>query len=206
LNLVKKYFPGLSAAQMEKFERLGSLYREWNEKVNVISRKDIDHLEEKHILHSLAIGKFISFRENERVLDVGTGGGFPGLPLAILYEETQFTLVDSIEKKMKVVADITDQLQLDNVTCMRNRAEEISGQYDFIVSRAVAPIATICSWTKYLLSHHSNRASKNGWIFLKGGDLREEIKEAGRKAQVVPVSDFFSEEFFREKMIVFIKN
>jgi 16S rRNA (guanine527-N7)-methyltransferase len=206
LDLIKKYFPELSAAQMEKFARLESLYREWNEKVNVISRKDIDHLEERHILHSLSIAKFISFRENERVLDVGTGGGFPGIPLAILFEHTHFTLVDSIEKKMKVVADITDQLQLQNVTCSRGRAEEMKGQYDFIVSRAVAPISTICSWTKYILSHHANRAYKSGWIFLKGGDLREEIKEAGRKAEIVPVSNFFSEEFFREKSIVFIKN
>ena len=198
--LLQKYFPELTTKQLQQFSSLGELYRVWNEKINVISRKDIDHLYERHVLHSLAIAKFISFKAGTRILDAGTGGGFPGIPLAIFFPDVKFHLIDSVGKKIKVVSSIAESLQLKNVIAEKIRAEDLDGDYDFILSRAVASIKTLYDWTKHLISPGSN---DHGWIFLKGGDLQSEIQELRKPVQQVAISDYFDEEFFREKFIVY---
>jgi 16S rRNA (guanine527-N7)-methyltransferase len=203
--IIKKYFPQLSPQQENQFAALQNLYADWNEKINVISRKDIEHLYERHILHSLAIAKFISFKSGTKILDVGTGGGFPGIPLAILFPEVKFYLVDSIGKKIKVVNEVANALGLKNVLAEKQRAEELIGSYDFIVSRAVAPMQTIYNWTKHLRSSASKNEIPNGWLLLKGGDLTNEIDELKKEVKVIAVSEFFEEEFFREKVIVSFK-
>ena len=205
MELIRKYFPALTPDQLEKFSRLQSLYAGWNEKINVISRKDTNHLYERHVLHSLVIAKFILFKEGTKVLDAGTGGGFPGIPLAIFFPQAKFHLVDSTGKKIKVVKAITDALELKNVSAEKSRAEELTNGYDFVVSRAVAPMKTICDWTMHLVSKADKNEIPNGWILLKGGDLKNEIRELGKPVQEIPVSHFFEEEFFKEKFIVNFK-
>lgn len=203
MKLVEKYFPGLAAEQKKRFDLLPAIYGEWNAKINVISRKDIEHLEERHILHSLAIARFISFKPGTRVLDVGTGGGFPGIPLAIFFPEVKFHLVDSVGKKIKVVEEAVKSTGLKNVTAEKSRAEDLKMSFDFIVSRAVAPMKEIYDCTSHLISSHDRHAIANGWILLKGGDLSKEIMVLKRKCSVVEVSDYFREVYFNEKVVVY---
>ena len=203
MELIRKYFPALTPDQIEKFSRLQLLYTDWNEKINVISRKDTDHLYERHVLHSLVIARFISFKEGTKILDVGTGGGFPGIPLAIFFPEVKLHLVDSTAKKIKVVKAIADTLELKNVSAEKSRAEELHNEYDFIVSRAVASMKTIFDWTKHMISKSNKNEIPNGWILLKVGNLGTEIKELQREVKLVPVADFYVEEFFAEKSIVY---
>ena len=196
----------LNPRQTEQFAMLGDLYTEWNSRINVISRKDIDHLYERHVLHSLAIAKVISFLPGSRVLDVGTGGGFPGLPLAILFPETDFHLIDSIGKKLKVVDAVAEALHLQNITTQHIRAEQLTGQYDFVVSRAVASLPVFLSWMKNKFTPLSRHALPNGMFFLKGGDLTAEIYPYRSHVTVFQIKDFFKEAFFEEKKIVYVRN
>lgn len=203
-SLISKYFPNLTSLQIEQFNRLGSLYANWNEKINVISRKDIDELYERHVLHSLAIAKFISFKSGTQVLDVGTGGGFPGVPLAIMFPETKFHLVDSVGKKIKVVEEVASAIGLQNLTAEHNRMEKVKGPFDFVVSRAVAPTRQLYLWTHRLIDPGFKNDVANGWILLKGGDLKQELKEAKLQYKTTPISDYFSESFFETKQVVYI--
>jgi 16S rRNA (guanine527-N7)-methyltransferase len=175
-GLIQQYFKNLSEKQIKQFDQLYDLYSFWNAQINVISRKDIEELYERHILHSLGIAKFISFKPGEKVLDVGTGGGFPGIPLAILFPETQFHLVDSIGKKIKVVTEVASALGLDNVKASHSRAEQIEGKFDFVVSRAVTRLIEFYPWVQGKFNKDSKNAIANGILYLKGGDLTEEIK------------------------------
>ncbi len=201
MQLIKHYFPDLSDTQVQQFQLLETLYKDWNLKINVVSRKDIDELYLRHVLHSLGIAKVISFLPNTKVLDVGTGGGFPGIPLAILYPETQFHLVDSIAKKLKVVNDVVDGLGLTNVKASHDRVENIDGQFDFIVSRAVAVMPTFVHWVKGKIAKKQKHELKNGILYLKGGDLTEEL-ETYKTATVYNLSDYFKEDFFDTKKVV----
>jgi 16S rRNA (guanine527-N7)-methyltransferase len=203
-SIIANYFPDLLSAQLEQFRQLGPLYSEWNEKINVISRKDIDELYERHVLHSLAIAKFTTFKPGTQLLDVGTGGGFPGIPLAIMFPEVHFHLVDSIGKKIKVVEEIARTIGLTNVTAEHNRMEKIKGPFDFIVSRAVAPTKQLYNWTHQSISKVSRNSLDNGWILLKGGDLKQELKEAKLPYQMTAISDYFSEAFFETKQVIYI--
>lgn len=202
LELLHQYFPDLTTEQNHRFELLGPLYHEWNKKINLISRNDIEHLYQRHILHSLAIAKYIRFKPGTRVLDVGTGGGFPGIPLAILFPDTSFQLIDSIGKKIMVVKEVINAIKLKNADAKQVRAENAEGHFDFIVSRAVAPLGDIYHWTRSRLSPTNRHALKNGWLILKGGNLEVEIALLQRKTRIVPVSDYFQEPFFAEKYIV----
>lgn len=192
-----KYFPGLSPEQLARFSQLQPLYAHWNAQINVISRKDMEHFHTHHVLHSLGIAKVKSFDPGMEILDVGTGGGFPGIPLAILFPETKFHLVDSIGKKIKVVQEVADALQLKNVKAEQRRAEELSGQYDYVVSRAVAPWNELYLWTNKAL-----RTKGKGWLLLKGGDLSEEFSAVKNKVVFHSLADFFEEEFFETKKVV----
>ncbi|MCW8981746.1 MAG: 16S rRNA (guanine(527)-N(7))-methyltransferase RsmG [Altibacter sp.] len=201
MELLKHYFTQLSDIQLEQFSKLQELYQDWNLKINVVSRKDIDELYLRHVLHSLGIAKIQSFLPEASILDVGTGGGFPGIPLAILFPETNFHLVDSIGKKIKVVEEVAAGLGLENVQITNARAETITGQYDFIVSRAVAQMETFVHWVKGRVAKKSRHELKNGILYLKGGDLSEEL--AGfPKATVYPLQHFFKEDFFETKSVV----
>lgn len=204
MECIIKYFPELSVAQREMFSQLDPLYREWNSKINVISRKDIDSIYLHHILHSLAISKIISFTKNTRILDLGTGGGFPGIPLAILFPKCSFTLVDSIGKKTTVAAEIAQAIGLTNVKTIKSRAEELDGEYDFVVSRAVAPLPTINNWVRKLIKPGGMNQLPNGIIVLKGGDLKEELTPFRRDLKKWEIENFFEEEYFKEKSIVYI--
>ena len=177
MDLLLKYFPNLTQLQISQFSQLQELYKDWNLKINVVSRKDIDELYLRHVLHSLGIAKVVQFKPNTKVLDVGTGGGFPGIPLAILFPETQFHLVDSIGKKIKVVNDVSEGLGLQNIKTTHGRVEEIKGTYDFIVSRAVAQMETFVFWTKGKINKKQQHPIKNGILYLKGGDLSDELKK-----------------------------
>lgn len=203
MNLITKYFNNLTIEQLEQFNALQDLYENWNLQINVVSRKDIDELYLRHVLHSLGIAKLMQFQPNSKVLDVGTGGGFPGIPLAILFPETHFTLVDSIGKKIKVVNEVVVGLNLKNVTTKHQRVEEIDTKYDFIVSRAVARMDAFTRWTEGKVKKKSTHFLKNGILYLKGGDLTEELAEFP-KAQIYKLTDYFTEEFFKTKKIVYL--
>ncbi len=202
--MLKKYFPNLTNEQLSLFDRLPDLYREWNEKINVISRKDIDQLMLHHVLHSLSIARFVTFVPGTKVIDIGTGGGFPGIPLAIFFPETDFLLVDSIGKKITVVNEIVNALQLKNVRAIKSRAEEVKEKFDFVVSRAVAPMVEILRWTDHLVKPGGNNSVRNGWIFLKGGNLNEEIKEVGEDVISIDISTMFNDAYFESKMILYV--
>jgi 16S rRNA (guanine527-N7)-methyltransferase len=201
MNQILTYFPYLTDLQKEQFEKLDYLYHDWNAKINVISRKDIDELYTKHILHSLGIAKIIQFEPGTFVLDVGTGGGFPGIPLAILFPETRFYLIDVIAKKIKVVQAVAEALGLNNVKAEQKRAELVKGDFDFIVSRAVTNMPDFVSWIKDKTKKTNKHELKNGILYLKGGDLTEELKNFP-KATEYNLSDFFEDEFFETKKVV----
>jgi len=203
-DIIYNYFEGLSEEQKQQFEQLYALYNFWNAQINVVSRKDIDELYERHILHSLGIAKLCSFVPGTRILDVGTGGGFPGVPLAILFPEVQFHLVDSIGKKIKVVSEVVDGLGLKNVKATHSRAEQVSDKYDFVVSRAVTRLADFYPWVRGKFLKESKNALANGILYLKGGDLTEEIAESRLKAELYPLSAYFKEAFFETKYVVYI--
>ncbi|WP_129713714.1 16S rRNA (guanine(527)-N(7))-methyltransferase RsmG [Pedobacter sp. SYP-B3415] len=202
--IIQKYFPDLSSQQIDQFERLYELYSFWNAQINVVSRKDIDLLYERHVLHSLGIAKVCRFTAGETVLDVGTGGGFPGIPLAILFPETSFHLVDSIGKKIKVVNEVSSALGLTNLRADHLRAEQLKESYNFIVSRAVTRLSEFYPWIKGKIKKQNINALQNGILYLKGGDLEEEIAESGLPAQLFSLADFFEEPFFETKYVVYI--
>ncbi len=203
VQLIFDYFPDLTDVQRQQFSRLSDLYKDWNQKINVVSRKDIEELYLRHVLHSLGIAKIQAFKPGSEVLDVGTGGGFPGIPLAILFPETHFTLVDSIGKKIKVVEEVVAGLQLTNVTVVNKRVEEITGQFDFVVSRAVAAMPTFVHWVKGRIKKESVHERRNGILYLKGGDLSEELK-GYKTAQTFDLAQHFAEPFFETKKVVYL--
>jgi len=207
-EIVFRYFPELLLDERkEKVEAAFQLYKTWNDKINVISRKDIDGFYEKHFLHALAIAKFIQFRPDTKVLDVGTGGGFPGIPLAIIFPDVHFHLVDSIAKKISVVHDVAHALDLRNVKAECTRSESLGEKYDFITSRAVAPASDLVYWNEKNISKLNRNQKLNGFLFLKGGDLSEEINLPGYKGSVIDIRDFFDEPFFaEEKKLVYLTN
>lgn len=203
-ELIKNYFPDLTPVQVTQFEKLADLYKEWNEKINVISRKDIDNIYINHVLHSLGIAKVISFKAGTEILDVGTGGGFPGIPLAIMFPQTQFHLVDSIGKKITVVTEVTKALGLKNVRAEQARAEQLKGKYDFIVSRAVTRMKEFHGWIQHKVKEESFNTLDNGILYLKGGDLDEEMNELRRPYSVYNLPDYFKEEFFETKKVIYV--
>lgn len=204
IQILKKYFPELSELQLSQFEKLPALYAEWNEKINVISRKDIENIWVHHILHSLAIARFIKFKPGTEILDIGTGGGFPGIPLAIFFPECNFTLADSIGKKIKVVNEVAQTVGLHNIEAIHTRAEEINQQFDFIISRATAPLNDLVYWSKGKVKTKSDHSIKNGLIALKGGDINDEIKLHVKKVTLKLLSDSFEEPFFETKKLVYL--
>lgn len=205
MDLIRTYFPDLSDVQIKQFAQLPELYSEWNSQINVISRKDIQQLTERHVLHSLAIARFIHFAPGSRILDIGTGGGFPGIPLAIYFPECHFTLCDSIAKKIKVVDGVATSLGLTNVETHVGRVEKIEAKFDFIVSRAVAPLPELLKWTYNKIRKEQRNVMQNGWICLKGGDLVEEATNTRKDFQILPVQTWFREEFFETKRIVYVR-
>ena len=202
MELIRKYFPSLTEIQFLQFAGLLELYPGWNSRVNVISRKDIEHLEERHLLHSMSPAKIIRFRPGTEVMDAGTGGGLPGIPLAILFPETGFVLVDSIGKKIQVADAIIRELGLANAKPVNCRYESLDGHFDFILGRAVTSIADFCNGLKKLIRKKGNNSLENGFLYLKGGEFEEEMKKIGAKWKVYPLSDFFEEEFFATKKIL----
>ena len=214
MDVILKYFSDFTNKQIEQFKALEELYKDWNAKINVISRKDIDSLYEKHILHSLSIAAAFDFPAGIEIVDIGTGGGFPGVPLAIFFPDVRFHLVDSIGKKLKIIEDIKEKIGLQNITTQHSRAEEIkSRKFDFAVSRAVAPLKDLWRWSKPLLKNAKVKSEKEkgaveltpGLICLKGGDLKEEIKESGLKPKMMEISEIFEEDYFKEKYILYTK-
>jgi 16S rRNA (guanine527-N7)-methyltransferase len=203
METILKYFPNLTETQISQFTKLEELYRFWNAQINVISRKDINEIYIRHVLHSLGIAKIQEFKPGASILDIGTGGGFPGIPLAILFPETNFYLVDSIGKKIKVVQEVTQALELKNVKAEHTRAELVKGQFDFIVSRAVTKMEDFVKWTKNKISKKNNHELKNGILYLKGGDLTEEL-QIYSSAKLFDLTDCFEEEFFETKKVVHI--
>ena len=203
-SLVEKYFPNLDPLQSERFRALHSLYREWNARINVVSRQDITHLEERHILHSLAIARLVDFRPGTRVLDAGTGGGFPGIPLAILFPGTSFTLADSIGKKIRVVKEIAAALSLSNVRAIQSRTEEMDSTFDFVTGRAVTAIPDFLKLVSGRLSGPSFNDIANGILYLKGGDFEEELQDIRGKVSIYELSRWFTEEYFATKKLVHI--
>lgn len=202
--IIEKYFPHLTPEQQRQFDMLGSLYTEWNERINVISRRDIEQLYEHHVLHSLGIARYITFRPGTRILDVGTGGGFPGIPLAILFPECQFLLIDSIGKKIKVATAVSTALGLSNVKLLQENARLERGKFDFVVSRAVMAAPELVQIVQKNVAREQRNALPNGLLCLKGGELAEELKPFHRKAQVWNLSEEFEEEFFETKKVVYI--
>jgi 16S rRNA (guanine527-N7)-methyltransferase len=203
MEIILKYFPNLTQDQISKFEQLNELYHDWNAKINVISRKDIDNLYEHHVLHSLAIAELIRFKPGTKVMDLGTGGGFPGIPLAIMFPETSFHLVDSIGKKIRVCQEVANALSLQNVTTQWCRAEEIKDKYHFVVSRAVMPLADLVKIIKKNISTEQINALPNGIICLKGGELEKETLPLKNQTEIYPLTDYFEEPFFETKKIVY---
>lgn len=204
MEQILRYFPELTAAQIAAFEKLFLLYKDWNEKINVISRKDIDNFYERHVLHSLAIAKYEHFKDGTKLMDLGTGGGFPGVPLAILLPNCRFHLVDSIGKKLKVIDAVAENIGLKNIKTFHSRAEQMPYQYDFVVSRAVAPLTELLSWTKKKYADKDFNQLKNGLVCLKGGDLTAELKPIPNARQIA-ISDYFKEDFFADKSIVYVQ-
>lgn len=204
IAILTKYFPKLSAQQRGQFEQLQDLYSFWNNQINVISRQDIENLYEKHVLHSLGIAKVLDFKHGTEILDVGTGGGFPGIPLAILFPECRFHLVDSIGKKIKVVTEVSQALGLKNLTAQHERAENVAGDFDFIVSRAVTRLKPFYAWVESKVTRNQFNDLKNGILYLKGGDLEEELQEFGKKYKLYDLSDYFEEDFFETKKVVYV--
>ncbi|QZE13522.1 16S rRNA (guanine(527)-N(7))-methyltransferase RsmG [Halosquirtibacter laminarini] len=202
MDIILKYFPDLTEEQESRFAMLKSLYTEWNEKVNVISRKDIDHLYEKHVLHSLSIAKVMQFKPGTKVLDVGTGGGFPGVPLAILFPETEFLCVDAIGKKITVVNGVCEALGLTNIRAEHTRVQNVKEKFDFIVSRAVTAFPKFVAMSRAVVQKKSFNQLANGILYIKGGDFIEEIANFGDKCSIYPVSDFFDEDFFETKKVI----
>lgn len=202
MDKILYYFPKLTERQKEQFAALLPLYQDWNAKINVISRKDMDNFYEHHVLHSLAIAKVQPFKPMAEILDVGTGGGFPGIPLAILFPETHFHLIDSVGKKIKVVQDVADQLQLTNVRTEQIRAEQLRGEYDFIVSRAVTDLSQFTQWVRGRVSKLQYHGIRNGILYLKGGDLTDELAPFKKKARTWDISDFFQEDYFLTKKVI----
>lgn len=205
MELILKYFPGLTPVQRSRFEALYGLYAEWNAKINVISRKDFESLYLKHVLHSLAIARVCSFEPGARLLDVGCGGGFPSVPLAIMFPEARITAVDSIGKKISVVRGVSEALGLENLTPLNMRAEQLPGRFDYVVSRAVTDMSTFLGWTWNKIERGCRGTLPNGVLYLKGGDLAEELGLTGRRCDLYSVSDFFEEEFFETKKVVYIR-
>ncbi|MDC0654372.1 16S rRNA (guanine(527)-N(7))-methyltransferase RsmG [Flavobacteriaceae bacterium] len=203
MTIIQKYFNDLTNEQLSQFAKLELLYKDWNSKINVISRKDIDELYLRHVLHSLSIAKLISFKDNTSILDVGTGGGFPGIPLAILFPNCRFHLVDSIQKKINVVNNVVKELDLKNVKTSCIRVEAIFEKNDFVVSRAVTNMKDFVSWIKFKINKNSFNDLKNGVLYLKGGDLKEELKSF-KNVKTFELSDFFNEDFFNEKKLVYL--
>ncbi len=202
VTLIEKYFPNLTDQQREQFAALETLYGDWNEKINVISRKDMGSLYEKHILHSLGIAKVMEFAPGTKVLDIGTGGGFPGIPLAILFPEVSFTLADSIGKKITVVREVADAVGLQNVTPVHTRAEQIKDRFHFVVSRAVTQMPVFLRWLHGKFEKEQFNPKHNGILYLKGGDLAEEL--AGLRAEIFQLTDYFDEPFFETKKVVYL--
>jgi 16S rRNA (guanine527-N7)-methyltransferase len=204
MQTIIKYFPHLSTEQQSQFAALDELYHEWNAKINVISRKDIDHLYLHHVLHSLAIAKLIRFKPGTHILDFGTGGGFPGIPLAIMFPECQFRMIDGTGKKIKVVNEVASAVGLNNVEALHRRGEEEKDRFDFFVSRAVMPLPELVRIIKKNISKTQHNALPNGVIALKGGELSDELKPYGKRVVVTPISDYFSEEWFSDKQVVYL--
>ncbi len=203
-EIIRKYFPDLTGNQINMFSKLGEVYRLWNDRINVISRKDFDNFYTHHVLHSLSIAKICRFREGSRILDAGTGGGFPGIPLAVMFPHASFFLLDSIAKKIKVVASVAGELGLENITPLRKRIEEETGQYDFILSRAVMTFPELVKLTRKNISRNSSGEIRNGIICLKGGDLSYELMPFRDKAIIHDISAFFTEPWFMSKKIVYL--
>jgi 16S rRNA (guanine527-N7)-methyltransferase len=206
VELIKKYFPHISTQQLNQFSALQDVYNDWNAKINVISRKDMDALYERHVLHSLAIYKFLPFQPNSKILDIGTGGGFPGIPLAIMHPEVEFLLVDSIGKKITVVNEVAAAIQLNNVRSQHGRAEEVKEKFDFVVSRAVAEMETLWRWSQGKFKKEQKNALPNGLICLKGGDLKLELEALKRPKEIYTLAKYFKEEFFETKALVYVAN
>lgn len=206
IDLILSHFPNLTEDQKEQFGRLKELYMDWNSQINVISRKDTENFYERHVMHSLAIAKVTTFKEGTKLMDIGTGGGFPGIPLAILFPDCKFLLVDSIGKKIKVVKEITKTLNLKNVRATHERAENINEQFDFIVSRAVTAMPAFLSWTKGKFLKENKNEFKNGILYLKGGDLSKEMSPIKKAIQYFDIKDFYDGEFFDTKKVVYVRN
>ena len=204
MQIIDKYFPELSPRQKEQFNNLDALYREWNAKINVISRKDIDNLYEHHVLHSMAIARIVRFKPSTSILDFGTGGGFPGIPLAILFPECRFRLIDGTGKKVNVAAEIAKAIGLENVEAIHQRGEEEKGKFDFIVSRAVMPMPDLVKIVSRNISRKQHNSIANGILALKGGNLSAELKPYHKIVEVTPISQFFDEEWFREKSVIYL--
>lgn len=206
MSILEKYFPQLTPKQIAQFQQHKELLLDWNTKINLISRKDTENFDENHQLHSLAIVKVLEFLPGTKILDVGTGGGFPGIPLAIFYPDCQFTLVDGIGKKIMVVNDLIEKLELKNVKAMAVRAESLKEKFDFVTNRAVAPVDDILRWTQKSIHQTHKHKLPNGILCLKGGDLKEELKAHKKYSVVYPIKDFFKEEFFETKSVVYIQS
>lgn len=205
MKQVKKYFPDLTEVQVEQLSKLKALYSEWNAQINVISRKDIENFYERHVLHSLSIAEMIQFKPGSKMLDVGTGGGFPGIPLAILFPESNFHLVDSVGKKIKVVNEVVEALQLKNVTAEHERAENVKGKFDFILSRAVTRMNKFIPWVQNKVLQEDKNILPNGIFYLKGGDLQAEMSEIHQDYDVLELADLYKEEFFETKKVVYVR-
>lgn len=205
MHQIEHYFPNLTDIQKKQFELLGALYQHWNEQINVISRKDTDNFYERHVLHSLGIAKVMAFADGSKILDIGTGGGFPGIPLAILFPACHFTLVDSIGKKIRVVNEVKNELGLKNVVAIHERAENMKGSFDFIVSRAVTAMPDFIRWTTGKIAKKNMNPLENGILYLKGGDLSEELSTVQQKMKLFQLSEIYSEEFFETKKVVYVK-